>query len=300
MPDVFRDTAEFNHRIIGLPLPAAPERLSPARKAWALCALREEAQELEDAETLEDEVDALMDLIYFAGGRLREMGVVGRVADGCWDAIHSANMRKRRGELSKRPNSLGFDAVKPEGWQAPDLAPIIASSRRPRILVLGSARHGKDTVAEMLRDLYGLRFSSSSMFCAERVLMPYFRYHGVPYATAEECYADRVNHRATWFQQIEAYNDPDRSRLAREMLEAGNDMYVGMRSAKEFAEARGLFDHVVWVDAFGRGLPQEDPSSFDIPYDNLTMHVIDNGGTLEDLEHEVRAFAREIGLEASA
>lgn len=344
MPDIFRDVAEFNSQIIGLPQLERPGSLDPHRKAHAVDHLTEELDEYAQARTVEDEVDALVDLIYVAAGRLYEMGTD---AEAHWDEVHGANMKRVRGEKSTRPNSLGYDAVKPDGWLEPnhrgvidilgfgrpghlfktkrgtvyetkeraprfepevlhaslrEMSPIPASHqiehrRRPRILVLGHARHGKDTVAELLRDLYGVKFSSSSMFCAERVMMPYFGYHSVPYASVEECYEDRVNHRDTWFQQISLYNADDPTRLAREMLEVGNDMYVGMRSDREFQQARHLFDHVVWVDARGRGVPLEPSTSFDIRVGKDEAHYISNNGTLSQLRCAVESFASIVGLE---
>lgn len=295
-PSVFDDTAQFATEVVALPRPKFPARLDLERKAWAVCALGEELQEFASAQTIEDEADALLDLVYFAAGRLHEMGLDGQAH---WDLVHRANMLKRRGELSKRPGSKGHDAVKPEGWQAPDHRPLVRA-RFPKIILLGYARHGKDTVAEILRDRYGFQFNSSSMFCAERVLLPYF--NGRPagyspahdrifrhYATAEECYEDRVNFRDVWFDQIEAYNREDPSRLCREMFEAGNDIYVGMRSAIEFKAAQKLADLVVWVDASGRGLPPEDKSSCTVRQE-FADYVLPNNGTLDDLAQAVDHF----------
>jgi len=73
--------------------------------------------EFELSGDLHGEVDALIDLIYFAAGRMQEMGVDGQRA---LQAVHAANMRKVRGELAKRPGSLGHDAIKPVGWVGPD------------------------------------------------------------------------------------------------------------------------------------------------------------------------------------
>lgn len=294
MPDVFGLAAQFNDKIIGIKRPTTPTPLTPERRKAIADHLREEAQELEDAETIADQVDALTDVMFIAAGRFYETGT-----DGAEHYLETsyANMGRVRGDNAKRPGSVGFDAVKPEGWVGPDHDAIIAgcaaSRRRPkrRVLILGDARHGKDTVAEMLRDRHGYRFSSSSMFCAERVMMPYFAAHGVPYASPEECYADRVNHRSTWYDKIEDYNRADPSRLAREMLDAGNDMYVGMRSAMEFAEARRLFDVILWVDASGRGLPKEDRSSFSIDFEPDAMVLIENSGTLEALARRVDELA---------
>lgn len=165
---------------------------------------------------------------------------------------------------------------------------------RPKILILGWARHGKDTVAEILRDTHGYVFQSSSMFCAEQVCRPAMAALGITYDSLEECYADRVNHRATWYEAIKAYNAEDPARLAKGILEDG-DLYVGMRSAYEFAEARKLFDHILWVDASARGLPPEPRDSMDIDYED-SFHFINNGGTLDDLHNRVAEALTDLGL----
>jgi Domain of unknown function (DUF5664)/Phosphoribosyl-ATP pyrophosphohydrolase len=121
-PNVFDQTAVFNHAVCGIEQPSAPKRLDPTRKAWTLKALREETQEYDDADSLTEEVDALLDLMYFAAGRLYEMGVDGQA---CFNEVHRANMMKLRGELAKRPGSKGHDAIKPEGWTPPNLHRVI-------------------------------------------------------------------------------------------------------------------------------------------------------------------------------
>ena len=127
MTNVFKLTADFARMILGLEAPSIPTRLSSERKTWALRAFREEVQEFEDADTLADEVDAVEDLIYFAAGRLHEMGVDG---GECFEEIQRANMAKVRGRREKRSHGLseagGFDAVKPEGWTPPDIDAAIA------------------------------------------------------------------------------------------------------------------------------------------------------------------------------
>jgi hypothetical protein len=157
---------------------------------------------------------------------------------------------------------------------------------KPKILILGWARHGKDTVAEILRDRHGFKFASSSMFAAESIVRPGLAARGIVYDSLEECYEDRVNHRAAWFDLIKEWNAEDPAALAKGILEVG-DIYVGMRSAYEFAEARKLFDHIWWVDASGRGLPPEDRSSNDIDFEEDTMTFINNNGSLEDLHSRV-------------
>lgn len=114
--------AEFNREVVALPIPETPQVLGEQRRAWANAALQEELKEFNEAAEADDALeaaDALIDLIYFALGRLVEMGVP---ATAVMDEVQRANMDKERGELSKRPGSMGHDAIKPTGWQAPDHA----------------------------------------------------------------------------------------------------------------------------------------------------------------------------------
>ena len=184
----------FNRDLIGIPIPDRPTILNFQRGEFRLSHLREELEEIVEGvmhEDMEKTTDGLLDLVYVALGTLIEMGITPGAA---FEEVHRANMDKQQGELSKRPGSAGFDAVKPEGWQPPDLEPYMTLTReeilnplirltmtngslvsfsgtleppKPKVLVLGYGRHGKDTVCEMLEQDYGFQFTSSSMFCAE-------------------------------------------------------------------------------------------------------------------------------------
>lgn len=162
----------------------------------------------------------------------------------------------------------------------------------PKVLILGHGRHGKDTVAELMAER-GLSFASSSLYAAEKVVRPALAEVGITYDSLEECYADRVNHRAFWYDQISAFNGGGKSRLAELILE-NHDVYVGMRSQREYVASLPLFDYVVWVDASKRGLPPEPRDSFDIDYDPLIMQLIDNNKDLKHLEREVDRFVERV------
>lgn len=151
-----------------------------------------------------------------------------------------------------------------------------------KLLIIGHARHGKDTVSELLVDVLGLKFRSSSDFANERAVYPVLApKHG--YTSLEECYQDRVNHRREWYNLIRSYNGDDPSRLAREVMQE-NDIYCGMRHREEFEACRreGVFDHVIWVDASER-LPQESADSMSLTIDDADI-VVDNNGSFEDLK----------------
>lgn len=161
---------------------------------------------------------------------------------------------------------------------------------KPTILILGHKRHGKDTVAEILRDNYGLNFKSSSMVAAEKVMIPAFQSVYEYYKTAEECFNDRFNHRAFWFKEIKKYNSEDPTRLCKEILE-DSKVYVGMRSDIEYQACKDLFDLILWVDRSDR-LPTEGKDSMDINFNQEEMLPISNNNTLEDLENLVFMIMR--------
>ena len=102
-------------------------------------------------------------------------------------------------------------------------------------------------------------------------------------ASLDECYADRVNHRQDWYEQIKAFNTPDAARLAREIY-ADNDIYVGMRSEVELNAVRDerLFDYSIWVDRSKHVSPE--PSTSCSVTKEMANYVIDNNGTLEQLK----------------
>lgn len=407
--DMVQMVYRFNQEVIGLEIPEVPGRLSVMRKDHAIQHLEEEVEEFVSAGTLEDEADALLDLVYVALGRLVEMGLAPKPL---FEEVHRANMRRVRGENSSRPDSAPYDAVKPEGWKPPNLAKYLYvtskdldmamwykgqtgpdpwhatldeedsqqtteehedfqppnlnkhiprakleatvdelrstakeldenckgafddlravarlkaalgthsapwetdkhpleinrifvngwHTKRPKVLVLGYARHGKDTVAEILRDEYGLRFTSSSLFCAAEVVLPYLRQHHPEIANAydvnckdcegqaQACFEDRANHRALWYKAIHSFNQPDASALSKAIFKE-HDVYCGLRSRAEFNAANnaGIFDVSVWVDRSEHQPPEDRESCTVGPW--MAQFEVDNNGSLDDLRFNVK------------
>jgi len=159
---------------------------------------------------------------------------------------------------------------------------------KPKLLVIGHGRHGKDTVCEILRDSYGYTFESSSKFCSKLFIYKDLK-HKYGYTNEEECYADRHNHRQEWYEAICDYNVPDPARLGREMF-AEYDIYCGLRNKKEFQAMTntGVFDYCVWVDRSDY-LPPEAKTSMSLEQ-WMSDFTIDNNGTLADLEFNLRAL----------
>jgi dephospho-CoA kinase len=152
-----------------------------------------------------------------------------------------------------------------------------------KVFLLGHGRSGKDLTAEILRDRLGLTFCSSSLFMAKVFIYDALK-NAMGYASFEECYEDRHNHRATWHELICSYNAKDPAKLSREIFKE-YDIYVGIRSNVEFEEARreDLVDIAIWIDASDR-VPEEGKESFNIDRSQADF-VIDNNGT----EGELRA-----------
>jgi len=157
-----------------------------------------------------------------------------------------------------------------------------------KLFILGFARHGKDTVAEMLCDLVPkIKFVSSSAFVGGQAVFPTLR-DRYGYKTFTECFDDRVNHRDEWNELISAYNEADPARLARELFDKF-DLYVGLRCEVEFLHARPLADLSIWIKD-----PQKSPepkSSNTITESHCDLTIL-NDGTLEDLQVKVHRLAR--------
>jgi dephospho-CoA kinase len=153
-----------------------------------------------------------------------------------------------------------------------------------KLLIVSSARWGKDSLAEILQEHYGLKFISSSQACAD--IFIYDELKGkYGYETPEECFNDRANHRQEWHELICEYNKEDKARLAKDVLKY-NNTYVGMRDSGEIKEClrQGLFDLVIWVDASKR-LPPEDSNSFNITTSDADI-IIENNGSFEEFKEK--------------
>lgn len=159
---------------------------------------------------------------------------------------------------------------------------------KPKILIIGHARHGKDTLAEIWHSHFQMNYTSSSWAAIDIFLFDILK-GLIGYRNTEECYKDRMNHRALWKELIAAYNHKDKAKLARQVVHLTGS-YVGMRDKEELAASRDLFDLIVWVDASER-LPVEDPSSFNIDKSCADI-IIDNNDALLELETKAITLGR--------
>lgn len=168
---------QFNLEVCALPIPAEPTIMDEQRLEWANTAMQEELTEFNgacEAGDVLEAADALIDLVYFALGRLIEMGVP---ATAVMDEVQRANMGKRHGELSKRPGSKGHDAVKPAGWTPPDHAWLLGFT----LADLEKARNW-DKISPVLRKVAELRIRKGQDYNAGPQLEDYFPFGHQSYA----------------------------------------------------------------------------------------------------------------------
>lgn len=146
---------------------------------------------------------------------------------------------------------------------------------KPKILIIGYGRSGKDTAAEFFYTFFNMRFKSSSEMANEILIFDKLK-DKYDYKTLEECFNDRHNKRSEWFDIIAEYNKEDETKLASKILET-NDCYVGMRRREEVLACKGigLFDLIIWIDASDR-IPPEDVSSCTVTIDDADIIVTNN------------------------
>lgn len=154
-----------------------------------------------------------------------------------------------------------------------------------RILIIGHARHGKDTAAEIIKDLYGYTFESSSV-AAARIFLYQKLKAKYGYGNFYECFEDRHNRRAEWHDEICDYNREDKARLAKDIL-ASSDMYVGMRSNEEVMECirQKVFDLVICI--YDPRKPHEQTDSFNIDIWQRSDIIIPNALDIPELKRRL-------------
>ena len=127
---------KFNHTYQDYTRP-----LTRNEKAFRITCLREEIREYEESENLEEELDALVDLVYFALGTAYRHGFDFKEA---WKRVHAANMRKiRAGTASESKRGSNLDIIKPKNWKKPDLTDIVYPKPNPALVSISGGVYAK-------------------------------------------------------------------------------------------------------------------------------------------------------------
>lgn len=172
---------------------------------------------------------------------------------------------------------------------------------KKKLMIVAPGRWGKDSVAELLKELADYNFVSSSEFACEKAVFPVLK-DKFNYKTWQECFKDRHRSnemRATWFELIQIYSIKNRTKLSREIFEV-NDLYVGCRNYKEFIPTmeQGIANIAVWVDASERVKPEPE-TSMTITREMVEQYphyIIDNNGNEDDLRTNVIKMIEDLEL----
>lgn len=163
-----------------------------------------------------------------------------------------------------------------------------------KLRINGYARHGKDTVADIVAREYGLVKPDASRIISRYLItsrLPkdwYCAPDGSSLLLSEQveaAYQDRVNHRTGWYNFV---SDMGAETLCLEVMREG-DIYCGERRRESFELTKGLFDASIWVDATGRGLGPEPTASCDLTAEGHD-YILYNDGTEEELIDRVHAM----------
>lgn len=121
-----------------------------------------------------------------------------------------------------------------------------------KLIVNGHAQHGKDYLSDLLAKELGMRKLNASMFFSETVMLRAFPGQ---WTCVEDCYLDRVNHRALWYQMMRMGD------WQKRLMEI-SDIFCGHRNISEHVEMSfGSSEPYlrVWVEWEGK--PAEPASS---------------------------------------
>jgi len=110
---------KFNKEVVNIER-SRISRLEESELKWLVGVLKEEADELQEALTVVDQVDALIDSAIFAFGGLYRLGLSEEQARDCFMAVMAANFDKKSGQKTGRIYEGVSDAVKPQGWVGPE------------------------------------------------------------------------------------------------------------------------------------------------------------------------------------
>ncbi|MCL2312351.1 MAG: HAD family hydrolase [Firmicutes bacterium] len=106
----FQEAMDLPHRDI-------PELMLEQRARERYDYMLEELNEFIESQTVVDQADAMIDLIYFAIGTLVEMGVK---PQALFDIVQEANMSKLWPDGKPRFREEDLKVIKPAGWESPE------------------------------------------------------------------------------------------------------------------------------------------------------------------------------------
>lgn len=156
-----------------------------------------------------------------------------------------------------------------------------------KIAICGHGESGKDLAAEMLAEMTPLRYiCGTSKYAAEIVWETWGRKTGL-WASAEECWLARRDHRVRWAEIIAEYNQADPVQLYRDCL-SNQDILTGIRWRNEQKACRlaGIVDLWIWID---RKVPPDPTMDFGPECCDI---ILPNNGTKTALKLRLYALSQ--------
>lgn len=160
-------------------------------------------------------------------------------------------------------------------------------TKTPKLILLGWGECGKGTLCKLLKERYNISVMSGSLYASHEFMFDKLK-DKFGYESPEQCFNDRRNHRQVWATEINEFNTPDQTRLARRLSEDHNG-YDGIRRRKELNPVKeaNLFDLSIWIDASERLEPE---ATMDITKEDADI-IIDNNTTEEDfISRSIKLF----------
>ena len=102
-----------------------PRHLDADERNFRIVAMQEELDELTEATTLADQLDALVDLQVFLLGTVYRMGMAD-IYDEAFQRVMNANLEKSlAGDATQSKRGFKRDLVKGPNWAAPNLKDLV-------------------------------------------------------------------------------------------------------------------------------------------------------------------------------
>lgn len=159
----YHDVKDF-HDKFGLSYNGPPRILERQEQNFRISCMREEMMEYEAAlqsGDLAEQLDALVDLVYFAIGTAHRQGFQ---FDMAFTEVHAANMRKER-DPAKQRRSYALEVTKPKDWVGPQLDFFVNQETAPfldtveglsgLITIDGPDHAGKTTLGRRIAETTG-------------------------------------------------------------------------------------------------------------------------------------------------
>lgn len=140
------------HTKFGINYEGAPRILSAEEKQFRFEGMNEEVIEFKDAQSLEEQLDALIDNAVFTFGTTERMGLLDRFEEG-FHRVMECNMNKELGPNNKR-GGFSIDLRKPDGWVGPDHTDLVQDKIVGLVVLDGPDASGKTTLANTLAEKY--------------------------------------------------------------------------------------------------------------------------------------------------